>query len=210
MGYSNKDENAILTVIHFHTSILDDGWVGNSKREAHLPFYADFGIDGPLIPLEDPITSPGARVVASNSAGSTGESPGVGDHRGRTATSSARFAGAACTGRAGQPLILNRKIQRSALRRIRDALEFLETHYAQPISLDDIADAVHLSRSHCCALFSDGAGHNADCISECASSSRRRVICCKSTQRCRLMKSHLTSGLAVFRSLIGYSVVSMI
>ena len=47
MGYCEVEENAVLTTIHFHTSILDEGWLSNTKREAHLPFLTDFGSNSP-------------------------------------------------------------------------------------------------------------------------------------------------------------------
>lgn len=34
--------------------------------------------------------------------------------------------------------------------RAKDIIRFIETHYADPITLDDIADAIHVSRSECC------------------------------------------------------------
>jgi len=34
--------------------------------------------------------------------------------------------------------------------RAKDAIRFIEEHYAEPISLDDIADSIHVSKSECC------------------------------------------------------------
>lgn len=34
--------------------------------------------------------------------------------------------------------------------RTKDAIQYMKEHYAEPISLDDIADSVHISKSECC------------------------------------------------------------
>lgn len=38
--------------------------------------------------------------------------------------------------------------------RVKQAMYFIRTHYADPISLEDIADSVHISKSECCRCFS--------------------------------------------------------
>ena len=35
-------------------------------------------------------------------------------------------------------------------RRTKEALQYIENHYTEPITLDDIANSIHLSRSECC------------------------------------------------------------
>lgn len=37
--------------------------------------------------------------------------------------------------------------------RIKDAISFIQEHYAQPITLKDIADSIHVSKSECCRCF---------------------------------------------------------
>jgi len=37
--------------------------------------------------------------------------------------------------------------------RVKTAIIFMEEHYADPISLDDIADHIHISKSECCRCF---------------------------------------------------------
>lgn len=37
--------------------------------------------------------------------------------------------------------------------RIKNALLYIETHYAENISLEDIADSIHISKSECCRCF---------------------------------------------------------
>ncbi len=37
--------------------------------------------------------------------------------------------------------------------RIKDALTYIANHYADPITLQDIADAIHVSKSECCRCF---------------------------------------------------------
>lgn len=43
-------------------------------------------------------------------------------------------------------------------RAVADAINFIQSHYAQPITLDDIADAVHLSAYHLARLFKQSTG----------------------------------------------------
>jgi AraC family transcriptional regulator len=43
-------------------------------------------------------------------------------------------------------------------RAVADAISFIQSHYAQPIALDDIADAVHLSPYHLARLFKQATG----------------------------------------------------
>ncbi len=37
--------------------------------------------------------------------------------------------------------------------RIKDAIHYIQTHYAEAITLDDIADSIHVSKSECCRCF---------------------------------------------------------
>ncbi len=37
--------------------------------------------------------------------------------------------------------------------RVKQALMYIRTHYSEPISLEDIADSVHISKSECCRCF---------------------------------------------------------
>ncbi len=37
--------------------------------------------------------------------------------------------------------------------RVKEAMLFIRTHHAEPISLDEIADSVHISKSECCRCF---------------------------------------------------------
>lgn len=37
--------------------------------------------------------------------------------------------------------------------RIKDAILFIEEHFAEPITLDEIADSIHISKSECCRCF---------------------------------------------------------
>ncbi len=37
--------------------------------------------------------------------------------------------------------------------RIKDAISFIETHYSEPIMLEDIAESIHISKSECCRCF---------------------------------------------------------
>ena len=38
--------------------------------------------------------------------------------------------------------------------RVKQAMLYIRTHYAEPISLEDIADSIHVSKSECCRCFS--------------------------------------------------------
>ena len=37
--------------------------------------------------------------------------------------------------------------------RVKQALLYIRTHYADPVSLEDIADSIHVSKSECCRCF---------------------------------------------------------
>jgi len=37
--------------------------------------------------------------------------------------------------------------------RIKDAIVYIEQHFADPITLDDIARSIHISKSECCRCF---------------------------------------------------------
>ena len=37
--------------------------------------------------------------------------------------------------------------------RIKEAILYIEEHFAEPITLDDIADSIHISKSECCRCF---------------------------------------------------------
>lgn len=38
--------------------------------------------------------------------------------------------------------------------RVKEALLYIRTHYAQPLTLEEIADSIHVSKSECCRCFS--------------------------------------------------------
>src|SRR2546421_4272344 len=52
------DEETHLFVVHFHPSLLESGWIGQMHREVRVPFLPHYGQDGPLIPLDNPLTPP--------------------------------------------------------------------------------------------------------------------------------------------------------
>lgn len=37
--------------------------------------------------------------------------------------------------------------------RVKDAISFITSHYAEPLTLQDIADSIHISKSECCRCF---------------------------------------------------------
>jgi AraC-like DNA-binding protein len=149
MGYTDNDY-ARLFVVHFLPSILDEGWVGQMCKEAHTPFSHDFGYS-PLVPLHDPVTLPARALLEA-----------IQDEWERRDAAWQIIIGGLLLQVVGQ---LTRRAlarpdrqptnyqQREALQRIEPILRLIETRYAEPISLDEMAQIAYVSRSHCCALF---------------------------------------------------------
>lgn len=44
-------------------------------------------------------------------------------------------------------------VSHSDSRRIKTAMRFIENHHAEPLSLEEIADSIHISKSECCRCF---------------------------------------------------------
>jgi len=63
------------------------------------------------------------------------------------------------------------------LRRIGWAVDFIESHYARPIGLADVAGAAHLSRFHCLRAFKELQGCTpSDCLRDRRVQAARRLM----------------------------------
>lgn len=150
MAYTYADCTRLF-VVHFHPSLLHDSWLSQKRTEAHIPFLADFNPQGPLIPVHDPVTEPVRAIL---------EQIREEDQHRRTAweiiVGGLIFQ---AIGHLARRLLdevqtdLQDPKRRQSLKQIQPILHMIEARYAEPISLDDMAQAGHVSRSHCCALF---------------------------------------------------------
>lgn len=92
------DEETHLFGVHFHPSLLESGRIGQMHREVRAPFLPNYGQDGPLIPLDNPLTVPNTFPFRGSARGSNGKKVALGCNRQWT-SSPGRWA--ACT--AGDP-----------------------------------------------------------------------------------------------------------
>jgi AraC-like DNA-binding protein len=151
MGYTEEPYSRLFCV-HFHPAILDEGWIGHMRGEARLPFLPDFGgAHGPLIPLDDPVTAPVRGILQQIREEAL--------HREVVWEVIVGGMILEATGYLARRLIrqvggtVEDRQRRESLKRIGAILRMIDERYAEPLTLDEIAGAAHLSRSHCCALF---------------------------------------------------------
>lgn len=176
MGYTTE-AGSTLFVVHFHPTILDDGWVGNIGQKAHLPFLPHSGLPSPLIPLDNPITE-SVRDVLDNIRQEALD---------RETAWEIIIGGLIlkAVGLLARWLLQNEDFsaddrqQREALKRIAPALRLIDARFNEPVSLSDMASASHLSRSHCCELFQQTLG-----TTPIAYRNARRIA-----EACRLLKN---------------------
>jgi AraC-like DNA-binding protein len=150
MGYAT-DSQAQLFVVHFHPSILDEGWMRWIGTEAHVPFSPGFEFATPLIPLNDPVTQPVRDILLL-----IREQAQTKDTAWQVIVGGLLLQAVGLLTRrllAHEGLTMQHQSRRHALKRISPVLRLIEEHYAEPLSLSEMASAAHLSRSHCCALF---------------------------------------------------------
>lgn len=148
MGYSESETTSIF-VVHFHPRLVNDSWLGQVRTETHLPFLPDLNTDGPLLPLEDSTSEILREILGTIRSEAAGHGSawevvvgglilqGVG-HLARRLMSKTS---------------LPDQKRREALQRIRPILHLIERRFSETLTLDDMANAAHVSRSHCCALF---------------------------------------------------------
>lgn len=150
MTYAHSEITSLF-VVHFPAALLDDNWITKMRSEAHIPFVSNFGAISPLVPLDDPV---GDRVRAILEA--------IRSEAYARDNAWEVIVGALVLQAVGhlarrlleQPEALLRDHQRrEALQRIRPVLYLIENEYKEALSLDDMAAAACVSRSHCCALF---------------------------------------------------------
>lgn len=150
MGYTDE-ALAELFVIHFHPSLLDDSWIARIRSEAHVPFSPDFNRQGPLLPLDDPYTPLVRAILQDIRQESALRRPAW-----EVIVGGSIFQ---ATGHLARRLLQQTDPnhydprRRHAFQQIRPILHLVETRYAEPLTLDDMAKAAYVSRSHCCALF---------------------------------------------------------
>lgn len=150
MGYSETPQTALF-VVHFLPALLRDNWIVQMRAETQLMFVPDFSNQSPLIPLDDPVMP----IVTDLLQGIRAE--------GRTQD---RAWEVICSGLIMQVMgHLTRRLlkqpnigqhdlkRREALTRIKPTLHLIEAHFAEPLTLDDMAKAAYLSRSHLCSMF---------------------------------------------------------
>lgn len=154
MGYS-EDPDAMLFVMHFHPHLLDKGWVKQLAHHAQMPFLPSSGFQGPLIPLDDPVTVPTRQLLMRIQQEAVQTDVGwelvVGGLLLQIVGVLSRRL--AHVGEMAPEVDRENSLRRQALHRINPILQMIEQNYAEPLSLDMMAEAGHLSRSHCCALF---------------------------------------------------------
>lgn len=148
--YSDESDTRMF-VVHFHPSLLESGWIGQMRREVRTPFLPQFGQNGPLLPLYDPLTVPIRDLLEKLreealqreslwdviASGLLFQAIGL---LARQVTQAVEYS----------PEELQR---RKALKRLQPVLQLLQTRYTEALSLDEIANAGCLSSSYCCELF---------------------------------------------------------
>ena len=145
------DEETQLFVVHFHPSLLESGWIGQMHREVRVPFLPHYGQDGPLIPLDNPLTTPIRSLLDALREEALEKKP---------------LWDVIASGLLLQAVgLLARQVtqdieysseelqRRRALKRIQPILQLLQTRYTEALSLDEIASAGCMSSSYCCELF---------------------------------------------------------
>ncbi|NDJ85694.1 MAG: AraC family transcriptional regulator [Chloroflexi bacterium] len=150
MAYS-VDPHSTLFVVHFHPALLENSWIGQVRSEALMPFSPDFNSNGPLIPIDDPVTKPVRRILEKIHLEATQHDAAwevivtglIVQAVGHLARRLLKQSGN----------ILADPRRRQALKQIQPILELIEDQFAEPLSLDDMAQQAYISRSHCCALF---------------------------------------------------------
>jgi AraC family transcriptional regulator, melibiose operon regulatory protein len=150
MGYSETACTALF-VVHFQPALLNESWIAQIRTETQFPFIPDFSGASPLIPQDDPVTSIVSNLLQAIRL--EGESQ---DHAWEVVVSGLilQVMGHLTRRLLKQPnrerLDLKR---REALQRIRPILHLVETHFAEPLTLEEMSKTAYLSRSHCCSLF---------------------------------------------------------
>jgi AraC-like DNA-binding protein/quercetin dioxygenase-like cupin family protein len=155
MGYAGNPYSRLF-VVAFHPTILDDGWIGHMRREARAPFLPDFGAEGPLIPLDDPVTAPVRGLLREIRREAIARATLWDVVAGGLLIQAIGYLARRVLQRARPSPA--RQERRKALQRIGPILQMIQQRYADPLSLAEMADVIHVSRPHCCALFKTALG----------------------------------------------------
>lgn len=152
MAYA-LDEACCLFVVHFHPDLVEDGWLARLGCQARLPFTPDFAtFHGPLIPIDDPITQHLLALLQQIQAQEEQKGCAWEIIAGGLLLQAVGILVRRLLDSTGNSLKLNQR-RAKALQIIRPLLSFIETNYAQPLSLADMSKVIHVSPSYCCALF---------------------------------------------------------
>ncbi|GEM_PF-6317217 len=151
MGYADPT-GAELFVVHFHPGLLDNRALSQFWLEAHAPFSPEYSFKGsPLIPLNDPVTEPVRHLLEQIRI----------EHQDQQQSWEIVVAGLLLQAigllsrrqLSTRPELIQDLSHRNALIRIKPIMEMIEHRYMEPLTLDEIADTMNLSRSRCSALF---------------------------------------------------------
>jgi AraC-like DNA-binding protein len=147
-----EGEDADIFVVHFHSMILDEGWIARTRREARLPFVSDVALESPVLPLESQLNTDVRTLLNAIRLEAAGAFP-MWD----VVVGGLLIQAVGLLARAAPQSEVNQLAERRrrALRRIASSLKLIELRYAEGLALEVIAEASNLSLAHCCALFQE-------------------------------------------------------
>ena len=152
MVYTSGDTDCIrLFVVHFQPSVIVGSWIAKMRSEAQLPFLPDFNGDGPLLPLDDPATAVLTDLLDQMEREAIEQGEAWEIVVGGLLVQAAGFLARRLLTQ-NEAAATNHE-RREALRRISPVLHLIESRFADPITLDEMAQSALVSRSHLCALF---------------------------------------------------------
>ncbi len=148
MCYSLSPQTRLF-VVHFHPAVLRDTWIAKVRTET-LMFIPELSGGSPLIADPD---SPEVNLLYHIRAEGERAAPGW----------EVIISGMILqvVGHIARRILQKPQItrtdpkRREALARIQPILHLVEEHFAEALSLDDMAAAAYVSRSYCCALFQE-------------------------------------------------------
>lgn len=157
MAYTADDcEIVRLFVVHFNPALITGSWITKMRSETWLPFTMDFNTDGPMIPLDDPVTPRLRSIIQQITDEADARHEAWEIVIGGLLIEAAGFLARRLMHNPGSASGDNKR--RDALRRISPALQLIENCFADRLTLDEMADAVMVSRSHLCTLFNTALG----------------------------------------------------
>jgi AraC-like DNA-binding protein len=144
--------DADIFVVHFHSMILDEGWIARTRREARLPFVSDIALESPVLPLDTPLNTEVRALLNAIRLEADKKSP-MWD----VVVGGLLIQAVGLLARAAPKTDVDNLAERRrrALRRIASSLKLIEERHAESLSVKEVADASNLSVAHCCALFQE-------------------------------------------------------